>query len=146
MTAALLAGMLAACSGVPYAQRVQQRQAAYAAAAGAPVRSFRFFSLYSWEPITDTQLAVYTRPNQAYLLNVQGACTNLSYANAIGLTSSLNEVTVRFDKVLAGRGFPPCIIEQIRPVDLGKLKVEHEEQRKIQAQARAAETSAPAGS
>ena len=48
-----LAVLLAACSSVPYAQRLQQRQAAYVAAAGAPVRSFRLVfghSIYSWEP------------------------------------------------------------------------------------------------
>ena len=67
-----LAALTAGCSSVPYAQRVQQRQAAYAAAAGAPVRSFNYFSLYSWEPLSDTELAVYTRPNQAYLLDLGG--------------------------------------------------------------------------
>ena len=43
--------LLAACSNVPYAQRAGERQAAYAAAAGEPVRSFRFFTLYSWEAL-----------------------------------------------------------------------------------------------
>ena len=50
--AALLAGgVLAACSSVPYAQHMRERQAAYAAAAGAPVRHFDFFTLYSWESL-----------------------------------------------------------------------------------------------
>ena len=54
---------------VPSAQ--SQREAAYAAAAGAPVKSFRFFNLYSWEPLGDSQLVVYTRPNEAWLLEVR---------------------------------------------------------------------------
>lgn len=65
---------LGACSSVPYAQRQATRLVEYTAAAGAPVSSFRFFTtLWSWEPLGDTQLAVYTQPNQAWLLDVGGA-------------------------------------------------------------------------
>src|SRR6185437_3458404 len=79
--AVALAATLGACSSVPYAQRMAQRQAAYAAAAGAPVRSFHYFDLYSWEPLGDSQLAVYAQPNRAWLLDV-GPCPNLEFANA----------------------------------------------------------------
>jgi hypothetical protein len=133
LIAAALAGVLAACSSVPYAQRVSQRQAAYAAAAGEPVRSFRFFELYSWEPLSDSQLAVYTRPNEAWLLSLSGPCQDLEFTNAIGLTSSLHEVSVNFDRVLTGGRNFPCFIAQIRPVDLTRLKAVEHEQRKIQA-------------
>ena len=124
---------VAACSSVPYAQRISARQAAYAAAAREPVRSFRFFELYSWEPLGDSQLAIYTRPNEAYLVSVMGPCPDLEFTNAIGLTSNLNEVQVRFDKVLTGRRDFPCTIGEIRPVDVGKLKSVEHEQRKIQS-------------
>ncbi|OOG60332.1 DUF6491 family protein [Rhodanobacter sp. C03] len=127
----LVAGLLASCSSVPYAQRQSQRQAQYLAAAGAPVRSFRFFSpLYSWEALNDQQLVVYARPNQAWLLDVDG-CPNLTFANAIGLTSSFNEVSVRFDRVLTGRNNYPCTITQIRPVDVSHLRAAQQAQRKI---------------
>jgi hypothetical protein len=131
--AATAALAVAACSSVPYAQRISARQAAYAAAAGEPVRSFRFFELYSWEPLGNSQLAIYTRPNEAYLVTVMGPCPDLEFTNAIGLTSNLNEVQVRFDKVITGRRDFPCTIGEIRPVDLGKLKSVEHEQRKIQA-------------
>ena len=133
--AVALATALAACSSVPYAQRMAQRQAAYAAAAGAPVRSFHYFDFYSWEPLGDSQLAVYTRPNRAWLLDV-GVCPNLEYANAIGLSSFGGEVSVNFDKVFTGRGFPPCFISKIRPVDMAKLKLEQLAQRRIDAETR----------
>lgn len=133
--AAALALALAACASVPYAQRVAQRQSQYAAAAGAPVNSFHFFSLYSWEPLGDHQLAVYTHPNRAWLLDVS-RCPNLQFANAIGLSSSVNEVSVRFDKVYAGGGYAPCWISRIRPIDVAKLHVEQQAQRKITAEAR----------
>jgi len=130
-----LAAVLGACSSVPYAQRLAQRQAAYAAAAGAPVRSFHFFSLYSWEPLGDNQVAVYTQINRAWLLDV-GPCQNLEFTNAIGLTSFSGEVSANFDKVLVGRGYPPCFISKIRPIDVAKLKLEQQAQRKINAEPR----------
>lgn len=133
--AGALALALGACSSVPYAQRLAQRQAAYAAAAGAPVRSFHFFNLYSWESLGDNRLAVYTQPNRAWLLDV-APCQNLEFTNAIGLTSFAGEVSVNFDKVLTGRGYPPCFISQIRPIDVAKLKLERQAQRKIDAEPR----------
>jgi hypothetical protein len=137
-----LAGLLAACSSVPYAQRQQQREAAYAAAAGAPVASFRFFNLWSWEPLSDSALVVYTRPDQAWLLDLDGACQNLEFTQAIGLTSNTGEVSASFDKVLTGRRYMPCTIMRIRPVDVKQLRVTQEAQRKINAQPR--EQPAPA--
>ncbi|HEY0198752.1 MAG TPA: DUF6491 family protein [Rhodanobacter sp.] len=142
--AALLAIMLAGCSGVPLAQRESQRQAAYAAAAGASVRSFRFFNLYSWEPLDNGQMAVYTKPNEAWLLDLGGACPNLEFASAIGLTSQFDQVSVGFDKVLTGRGNYPCTITGIRPVDVSRLKLEQQAQRKINAEQREAAKTPPA--
>ena len=140
----LLSALLAACSSVPYAQRMQQRQDAYNAAAGAPVRSFRFLGqMWSWEPLSNAQLVVYTRPNQAYLLDVW-ACPNLTFANAIGLTSSIREVSVNFDKVLTGRPYVPCPIIKIRPVDLTRLKIEQQSQREVDMQPRANASASPA--
>ena len=139
----LAAGLLAGCSSVPYAQRQAQRQAQYAAAAGAPVRSFHFFSpLYSWEALSDQQLVVYARPKQAWLLDVDG-CPNLTFANAIGLTSSLNEVSVRFDRVLTGRNNFPCTITQIRPIDVSRLRAAQQAQRKIDEKPREAPAGGP---
>ncbi|MBQ4855492.1 hypothetical protein IMW82_12515 [Rhodanobacter sp. B2A1Ga4] len=123
------------CSSVPYAQRMSERQAAYAAAAGAPVRSFRFFSLYSWEPLSDTELAVYTQPNKAWLLDL-GGCQELCFVNSIGLTSNLDQVMVGFDKVLTGRHNFPCTITQIRPIDVKSLKLAQQQQRQIESAAR----------
>ncbi|EIL93528.1 DUF6491 family protein [Rhodanobacter spathiphylli] len=133
--ALLLAMVTPGCSSVPYAQRVQQRQVAYTAAAGAPVRSFTYFSLYSWEPLSDTELAVYTRPNQAYLLDL-GGCQDLMFTNAIGLTSNINQVMVGFDKVLTRSRNFPCTITGIRPVDVKSMKIAQEKQRSIEAAAR----------
>lgn len=140
---AVMVTMLAGCATDPQqAARDNQRIAAYAAAAGPSVRSFRFFSpLYSWEPLSNEQLVVYTRPNQAWLLDVAG-CPNLSFTNAIGLTSNMHEVTVMLDKVLTGRRDYPCTITQARPLDVRHLKATQKAQRTIEERAR----QTPAGS
>ena len=143
--AATLAGALAACSSIPYAQRQQQRQAAYAAAAGSPVKSFYFFNLWSWEPLSDREVVVYTQPNRAWLLDLDGPCQNLEFTQAIGLTSSVGEVSTRFDKVLTGRRYMPCTIMQIRPVDVKRLRIEQEAQRRINAQPRQSATPPSGG-
>ncbi len=128
----VLAGLLVACSSVPYAKRNSDRLAAYTAAAGAPVKSFRFFSpLYSWEPLSNTQLVVYTKPKQAYLLDLD-ACINLQTTNGIGLTSNLGQVAVRFDRVITRSPPVPCVISQIRPIDMAHLKAVQQAQRTIE--------------
>lgn len=141
--AAIATLSVAACSSVPYAQRISARQAAYTEAARDPVRSFRFFELYSWEPLGDSKLAIYTKPSEAYLVTVMGPCPDLEFTNAIGLTSNVNEVQVRFDKVLTGRRDFPCTIGEIRPVDLARLKSVEHEQRKIQSAQRDAAADKP---
>ncbi|MEI7035537.1 DUF6491 family protein [Fulvimonas yonginensis] len=136
LLAGTVAAVLAGCSSVPYAPRQAQREAAYAAAAGAPVTSFRFFApLWSWEPLGTDEVVVYTKPKEAWLLDVPG-CNELPFATAIGLTSNLNQVSIRFDKVLTGRNDFPCTITRIRPVDVAKLKAVQQEQRTIQVQPR----------
>lgn len=132
----LVFGSLLGGCATNHPERESQRQAAYRAATGAPVHSFRFFgSLYSWEPLGNQQLAVYTRPNQAWLLDVPG-CNELPFATAIGLTSNMHEVMTGFDHILTGRGNVPCTITQIRPIDVSKLKAAREAQRKIEERPR----------
>ena len=119
----VLSLVLTACSSVPYTQRLAERQADYAATAGDPVPSFRYTTdLYSWEAVSDTQVAVYTKPLQAYLLDLGAKCPDLLSNYDIGLTASFGKVTPRFDKVLTGARHIPCMIQQIRPVDVQKLR------------------------
>jgi len=138
LPALVLPLLLAACSSVPYAERVSKQQHAYAAAAGEPVNSFRFISLYSWEALGDRQVVVYTRPTQAWLLDLGGGCPDLDIGNSLGLTSDFNRVQVGFDKVIPGRSGFPCRISQIRPIDMAKLKAARQQQRQISSEPREA--------
>jgi hypothetical protein len=133
--------VLAGCASVPSAQHRSERQAAYLAAAGSPVSNFTFSNFYSWEPLSEKQLLVYTRPTQAWLLDLFG-CQNLLYSNSIGLTSNLNQVSARFDNVLTQRGYVPCTISQIRPVDVKRMRATAEEKRSIRSEPRSAPVNA----
>ena len=138
LTGCVLAGLLTACTSMPSAQDMQQRQIAYAAAAGAPVRSLRLMpadSVYSWEPLSDTQLVIYTRPARAFLLDTW-PCSGLTVTNSIGFTSFAGEVSTGFDKILTTRGYPPCAIKQIRPLDLARFKLAKEASRHAEVVAR----------
>ncbi|MGP1664614.1 MAG: DUF6491 family protein [Rhodanobacter sp.] len=139
----LCALMLGGCASELRTQRESARQQAYVEAAGAPVNSFRFSSLYSWVPLGESRLAVYTRPNEAWLLDLSGPCQNLPFANGIGLTSSLNQVMVRFDRVIVDRSPFPCSIAQIRPIDVKQVKAAQEQQRKISSKPRDTSQATP---
>lgn len=117
----LSALLLAACAANQ--ARVQQHLAAIHAAAGEPVGSFNYMAntLYSWEPLSENELLVYTRPNRAWLLDV-GLCPRLPSAFAIGLTSHVGQVSSHLDKVIVQGAMHPCYIQKIRPVDVNRLK------------------------
>ncbi len=134
---------LAACASGPGEKSVQRKQS-FETAAGQPVRSFHVYTpLYSWEALNDTQLVVYPKPREAFLLDLAGPCSDLTYATGMTLTSNMSTVYVNFDKVIPiGGGVSmnmPCVIKQIRPVDVSKLKAIEHEQRKVDVQERKAE-------
>lgn len=120
-TSILLLGACAANQA--RSQQDQAHLAAVHAAAGKPVGSFSLAvsTLYSWEPLSNQELLVYTRPRQAWLLNV-GLCPQLPFTVAIGLTSHVGQVNTNRDSVLVRRGDFPCHIQSIRPVDVKQLR------------------------
>ncbi|MGD9582921.1 MAG: DUF6491 family protein [Lysobacterales bacterium] len=93
---------------------------AYQAAAGEPVKSFRFLSLLNWRPLDREHLVVWTGPSTAWLIAIRANCTALVFSQRIALTSSLDRVYSFFDKVIQGPY--ECRIREIRPVDLKRLR------------------------
>jgi len=128
---------LAACASNPR-QTDAERLAMYRANAGEPVRDFQYFgSLNGWTPLGDSALVVWTRPNQAYLLELSGPCNDLDFATAIGVTNHMGRVSARFDDVrVFGGGQPgiriPCRIQTIRPLDVKAVKAAQQELRQAQ--------------
>lgn len=125
---AALAASLAACASTRQPQAVDRELDLYRAHAGEPVHSFRYFGrLNGWTPLGNTALAVWTRPSEAYLLEVFGPCGDLDFAPAISVSNQMSRVSARFDSVTAlGGGVGPiqvpCRIETIRPLDVKALK------------------------
>lgn len=113
----------------------------YRAHAGPPQNSMQYFgSLNGWTELGDSALAVWTRPSEAYLLELRGPCYGLSYATAIGLTSQMGQVSSRFDKVLVrdpnSGPSVPCFIGSIRKLDVKALRASEKELRQAQVQER----------
>ena len=111
-----------------------EQLALYQSHAGEPVRDFRYYSNISWTPLGDQALAVWTRPNQAWLLDLSGPCTDLNYAPAINISNMMGQVSAGFDRVYvlggANAGFRmPCRISTIRPLDVKALKAAQKELR-----------------
>ena len=117
----------------------QQRLELYRSHAGEPVPSIRYFgSFIGWTSLGDRALALQTRPSEHWLLELYGPCQNLDFASTIGLTSRMNQVDARFDRVLVRDGFPGgCRIATIRPLDAKAIKAEMSELRKAEAAERA---------
>ncbi len=87
--------------------------------AGEPVKSFYMPHLDGWAAVSRDQLVVWAGSNKAYLLDVDGFCPDLQFANTIGVTSTGNTVD-KFEKVIVGRD--RCFIKTIRPVDVKQMR------------------------
>jgi hypothetical protein len=118
-----------------------QRLALYQAHAGAPVASFRYLGrISSWESLGDEAIAIWTRPNEAWLLGLAGPCNGLNFTPVIGLTSQTGAVHAGFDEVLVRDPASiqiPCRIQSIRPLDVAAI-------RQAEKAKRAGEGAAPA--
>ena len=118
-----------------------EKLALYRAHAGEPVRDFQYFGSFNgWTDLGDSALAVWTRPNQAWLLELSGPCMDLSYAQAISVTSMMGRVSSGFDKVIVHGSsvgmHVPCRIGSIRPLDVKALRSSENQLREAKAEAR----------
>ena len=116
--------LLAACATTGMSD--SEKLALYSSHAGKPVSSFHYFGrIDGWTPLGDSAVAVWTKPNQAYLLSLYGPCQNLEFTPVIGVTSQMNQVYAKFDKIIAhdrGSIEMPCRINEIRPLDVKAIK------------------------
>ena len=130
--------LLTACSGIPLKQRQDEQRARYEAYAGPPIEQFTYLGRYdSWQPLGTNQVVVWTTPFQAYLIKVAPPCDNLQFVNRIGLTSTANTVSARFDFVKVGRQWR-CPIQEIRAVDYQRMR---QDMRKDAEEAKAAKSA-----
>ncbi len=123
-----------------------QRLQIHRAHADAPVRSFHNFgNIYSWTPLGDSALTVWTRRNQAYLLELDGHCPNLNFARAIRFSGQGGTVYAGLDSVVVLDRDPiniPCRIRQIQPLD---IKAAESDERAARDEGRRGEAQSPDG-
>lgn len=135
MPLALIAATVLAGCATAGKQTDAEKLALYRSHAGEPVKDFHYFGrLNGWTPLGDGALAVWTKPSEAYLLELSGPCQDLDYAMAIRVTQFGNRVSARFDDVVPlGAGTSsikiPCRIETIRPLDVKALRDSQKELR-----------------
>jgi hypothetical protein len=114
--------LLAACASAPQMTR-EERIDWYRANAGEPVRSF-FYSghLRGWTALDERSIALWTRSNEAFLIEFFPRCPDLAFASTITVSNQIGRVNAGFDSVTVRRasggiGGVRCRIETIRPID-----------------------------
>lgn len=130
LSATLALGACASGGGLSDADQL----ALYRSHAGEPVDSFNYLgSINGWTSLDDTAIAVWTRPREAWLLELHGPCSGLQSTPAIALTNTMNRVSARFDKVVVrdtGSSMDmPCIIREIRPLDVNAIRAAEKQAR-----------------
>jgi hypothetical protein len=118
----LLTPVLASSATNGARERMSEHMSQFDRHAGEPVSSFHFFRLDTFEVLGRNAIAVWTRPNQAFLLTVDEPCFGLEFATAVGVSSNGNRVYRRSDDVVFKD--QRCAIAEIRPVDVKALKAE----------------------
>ena len=123
---ALAVALLCAGCGSMETRPSDPRLVFYRAHAGDPVGSVRSLGrLDRWESLGSGVLAVWTRRDEAWLLDLYGACPELEFSVAIGLTEHAGMVEAGSDEV---RVFDPspahvaCTIRTIRPLDVAAIR------------------------
>ena len=104
-------------------ERALERYSAYA---GRPVKSFTWLGHFdSWEPLGKDHLLVYTKPNEAYLLEVSGPCDVRFVSGPVGISSANSTVYAGLDSITVRSGVAgtwQCTIDEIRPLDVHGMK------------------------
>jgi len=114
----LIAGLLVGAgdaAGAKQRESDEERIARYEQFAGEPIPQIKNFQLWRHELLDDNRVMVWGKPGQTYLLTFREPCTEISWARALGLSSTLGTVKADYDYVSA-RG-QRCYIKTIRPVN-----------------------------
>src|SRR5690606_42128160 len=96
-TTAALALAVSGCASSPRMDAAE-RLSLYRAHAGQPVNPILHHGRFTgWSPLGADALVLRTRPNQAYLLELSGPCSDLPFALAIRISSRGGTIALRFD-------------------------------------------------
>jgi hypothetical protein len=119
-----LAMLVAAAAAAPaIAQQTDSERAdlaRYQKYAEAPVDNVKYFQINGFQYLAPDKVAIWFGVNKLYLLTVQTPCTNLAFANGIGLTAKNNTLYKDFDFITFDH--QRCKITKIEPVNELKMK------------------------
>lgn len=118
--ALLLGGIAAVPAGAQQTASERADLARYRQYAQAPVDHVHYFTIDGFQYLAPDTLAIWFGVNKLYLLTVQMPCSNLAFANAIGLTARDNMLYRNFDFVTFRH--QRCKVLKIVPVDELKMK------------------------
>ncbi len=115
------------------AMKDDQRLALYRSHAGEAVDSIQYSGSYSgWTPLSDGAFALWTRPSQAWLVELYSPCSEIDYADTIGFRDINGRLSARFDQVYVGsHSLIPisCTIKEIRPLDIKAIRAAEKDAR-----------------
>ncbi|MBS0579808.1 MAG: hypothetical protein JSR36_11180 [Proteobacteria bacterium] len=115
--------VLAACASTAPRQDPESVRARYASYAGEPLDRITWLGRFdSWESLGNNQLLIFTTPRDAYLLSITPPCTDLPFAQVIGVTATASTITARLDSIIV-KGWR-CQIAEIRKVDYARMRAD----------------------
>ncbi len=128
--------------------RDEERLTLYRNHAGEPVDSIQYTGSYNgWTPLSDGAFALWTRPSQAWLVELYSPCSEIDYADTIGFRDTNGRLSARFDQVyVSSRSLIPisCTIKEIRPLDVKAIRIAEKDAR-AKRQVEAPSASPPSG-
>ena len=127
---ALIAVVASGCASGLSRAKSDQVLARYEPYIGEPIDGFTAFRQQSWQPVSRNQLILWANMNDAYLLTITNNCPDLTFSNAIGVSSTASRVS-RFDHVTV-RG-DRCLIQKIQPIDMRAYRRDREAREDAQA-------------
>jgi Family of unknown function (DUF6491) len=129
------------------ALRDAERLTLYRSHAGQPVDGINYTGRYNgWTPLSDGSFALWTRPSQAWLIELFSPCSELDFADTIGFRNLNGRLNARFDQVyVSSHSLLPisCTIKEIRPLDVKAIRAA---ERDARAKRQVGESSAPPAS
>jgi len=119
----IAAGVLASACSVTGLKRSSGEQllSRYEPYVGEPIHSFSALRQDSWQPVSRTQLVLWTGLNDAYLLTIGNNCPSLMFTNRVLVTTSASSIST-LDTVIVGAN--RCPIQQIQPIDVKRMRAD----------------------
>ncbi len=119
-------GVLGGCATARHAEsQVPSKDVqTYLKYAGPPIDRFTYLGRYDgFRTLGGQYVVIWTTFRDPYLIKVLDPCTELPFADRVGLTSTASTVSSHFDAVLVGHD--RCRIDTIQRIDYDAMRKDH---------------------